>query len=150
VKNKSKDFSIIDKELTVDGKVSTKGKLVIKGVVKGTLTGDVVVIAEEGAVFADTKVTSMTIGGTFEGEIEASKELIILPTGKCSGRVICKDFIVEPGGILNAQVNCITGLEDNPETSLLSSGKNSISEKATRVVQKFSKNTLPGDMSGDK
>jgi cytoskeletal protein CcmA (bactofilin family) len=150
VKSKSKDFSIIDKELTVDGKVSTKGKLVIKGVVKGTLTGDVVVIAEEGAVFADTKVTSMTIGGTFEGEIEASKELIILPTGKCSGRVICKDFIVEPGGILNAQVNCITDSEDNPETNLLSSGKNRISEKATRVVQKFSKNTLPGDMSGDK
>jgi len=150
VKSKSKDFSIIDKELTVDGKISTKGKLVIKGVVKGTLTGDVVVIAEEGAVFADTKVTSMTIGGTFEGEVEASKELIILPTGKCSGKVICKDFIVEPGGILNAQVNCITGSEDNPEINLLSSGKNSISEKATRVVQKFSKNTLPGDMSGDK
>ncbi len=150
MKSKSKDFSIIDKELTVDGKISTKGKLVIKGVVKGTLTGDVVVIAEEGAVFADTKVTSMTIGGTFEGEVEASKELIILPTGKCSGKVICKDFIVEPGGILNAQVNCITGSEDNPEINLLSSGKNSISEKATRVVQKFSKNTLPGDMSGDK
>lgn len=150
MKSKSKDFSIIDKELTVDGKISTKGKLVIKGVVKGVLTGDVVIIAEEGAVFADTKVTSMTIGGTFEGEIEASSELIILPTGKCSGRVICKDFVVEPGGILNAQVNCITGSEDNLETNLLSSGKKSIAEKATRVVQKFSKNTLPGDMSGDE
>jgi len=37
------------KKGTVDGKVTTKGKLVIKGVVKGTLSGDVVVIAEEGA-----------------------------------------------------------------------------------------------------
>ena len=39
MKNKSKDFSIIDKELTVDGIISSKGKLVIKGVVKGTLIG---------------------------------------------------------------------------------------------------------------
>lgn len=150
MKSKSKDFSIIDKELTVDGKVFTKGKLVIKGVVKGVLTGDVVVIAEEGAVFAETKVTSMTIGGTFEGEVEASNELIILPTGKCSGRVVCKDFVVEPGGILNAQVNCITGSEDSPAINRMSSGKNDSAEKAARVVQKFSKKTLPDDMSEDK
>ncbi|TES88594.1 MAG: polymer-forming cytoskeletal protein, partial [Desulfobacteraceae bacterium] len=48
MKNKSKDFSVIDKELTVDGTVSTNGRLIIKGVVKGTLIGENVVIAEEG------------------------------------------------------------------------------------------------------
>jgi cytoskeletal protein CcmA (bactofilin family) len=147
VKSKSKDFSIIDKELTVDGKISTKGKLVIKGVVKGTLVGDVVIIAEEGAVYADTKVTSMTIGGTFEGEVKASKELIILPTGKCSGRVVCKDFVVEPGGMLNAQVHCISDSDNGPEAGLLTSEKNSVVKIATRAVQKFSKNTLPDSVT---
>ena len=98
----SKDFSIIDKELTVDGTVSTKGRLIIKGVVKGTLIGETVIIAEEGAVYADTKVKSMTIGGTFEGEVRASNELILLSTGNCSGKIVCKDFVVETGGILNA------------------------------------------------
>ena len=149
MKSKSKDFSIIDKELTVDGKISTKGKLVVKGVVKGTLTGDVVVISEEGAVFADTKVTSMTIGGTFEGEVEASNELIILPTGKCTGKVVCKDFVVEPGGILNAQVNCTAGLERTPTATPLKPDKSSAAQKATRVVQKFSKNILPEDVAKD-
>ena len=106
---KLKDFSIIDKALTVDGTLTTQGQLVVKGTVKGTLEGDTVVIAKEGSVFADTKVASMTIGGTFEGEIHASKELIILSTGNCSGRVECKDFVVEAGGVLNAQVTCIKG-----------------------------------------
>jgi cytoskeletal protein CcmA (bactofilin family) len=46
VKNKSDEFSIIDKELTVDGTLSTKGRLVIKGVVKGTLVGENVIIAD--------------------------------------------------------------------------------------------------------
>ncbi len=119
MKNKSKDFSIIDKELTVDGTISSKGKLVIKGVVKGTLIGETVIIAEEGKVFADTKASSMTIGGTFEGEIRASRELIILSTGNCSGKVVCKDFVVEAGGVLNAQVNCITSQDSKSEQGLL-------------------------------
>ena len=119
MKNKSKDFSIIDKELTVDGTISSKGKLVIKGVVKGTLIGETVIIAEEGKVFADTKASSMTIGGTFEGEIRASTELIILSTGNCSGKVVCKDFVVEAGGILNAKVNCITSQDIKSGQGLL-------------------------------
>jgi cytoskeletal protein CcmA (bactofilin family) len=119
MKNKSKDFSIIDKELTVDGTISSKGKLVIKGVVKGTLIGETVIIAEEGKVLADSKASSMTIGGTFEGEVRASKELIILSTGNCSGKVVCKDFVVEAGGILNAQVNCITSKDSKAGQGLL-------------------------------
>jgi len=124
VKNKSQDFSIIDKELTVDGTVSTKGRLVIKGVVKGTLVGENVVIAAEGAVYADTKVNSMTIGGTFEGEVRASNKLIILSTGNCSGKVVCKDFLVEAGGILNAQVSCIRAQDSKSKKGLFTSKKN--------------------------
>ncbi|MEW6671397.1 MAG: polymer-forming cytoskeletal protein [Thermodesulfobacteriota bacterium] len=104
--DKSKNFSIIDKGLTVEGTVSCKGQLVIKGTVKGTLEGEIVVIAEDGAAYADTKVASMTIGGNFEGKVSASEELIILSTGKCSGTVICKNLVVEAGGILNAEVSC--------------------------------------------
>lgn len=119
MKNKSKDFSIIDKELTIEGMVSTKGRLVIKGVVKGNLVGEAVVIAEEGAVYAEAQVTSMTVGGTFEGEIKASKELVILSTGNCSGKIVCKDFVVEAGGVLNAQVTCITQQDPTSEKKLL-------------------------------
>lgn len=108
VKNESKDFSIIDKELAIDGTVSTNGRLIIKGVVKGTLVGKDVVIAEQGALYADAQVESVTIAGIFEGQIRASKELSILSTGSCKGEIVCKNFSVEAGGILNAHVTCIT------------------------------------------
>ena len=111
--NISKDFSIIDKELTVDGKIHTRGRLIIKGVVKGSVIGENVVIAEEGSVYADVKVASMTIGGTFEGEIRALKELIILETGKCSGKIICKDLVVETGAVLNAHVTSLSAKDSN-------------------------------------
>ena len=105
----SKNLSIIDKELRIEGSISSSGKLIIKGQVTGTIEGDVVIIAEDGQVdSSSTKVSSMTIGGNFKGELIASKELIILSTGTCAGKVECKDLIVENGGVLNAEVTCKT------------------------------------------
>jgi len=106
---KRQNLSIIDKELKIDGSISSTGKLIIKGQVTGTIEGDVVIIAEDGFVnSSDTKVSSITIGGNFQGEVSASKELIILATGVCSGKVECQDLIVENGGVLNAAVSCKT------------------------------------------
>jgi cytoskeletal protein CcmA (bactofilin family) len=109
VKNDPKKFSIIDEGFTVEGTVTGKGRLVIKGMVKGAVSGDSVVIAEEGVVHADAKANELTIGGSFEGQVEAGKALIILSTGKCSGQVTCRDLVVEAGGVLNAEVTCRTG-----------------------------------------
>ena len=103
----SKNLSIIDKELKIEGSISSSGKLIIKGQVTGTIKGDVVIIAEDGQVNSSaTEVSSITIGGNFQGEVTASKELIILATGTCAGKVECKDLIVENGGVLNAEVSC--------------------------------------------
>ena len=106
MKNSATDFSIIDKDLSVEGTLSCRGKLVIKGRVDGTLDGEVVIISKEGSVYAKTKVSSMTVAGRFEGEIDASHELIILSTGSCKGKVVCKNLVVEANGKLNAQVAC--------------------------------------------
>ncbi len=103
------NLSLIDRELKIDGSISSTGKLIIKGQVTGSIQGDVVIIAEEGRVHSDaTKVSSLTIGGYFQGDVTASKELVILSTGTCAGKVECKDLIVENGGVLNAEVSCKT------------------------------------------
>jgi cytoskeletal protein CcmA (bactofilin family) len=108
-KKNYKNLSIIDRELKIEGSISSAGKLIIKGQVNGTIEGDVVIIAEDGRVNSSaTKVASITIGGKFQGELIASKELIVLSTGICAGKVECKDLIVENGGILNAEVSCKT------------------------------------------
>lgn len=106
MKNDEKKFSIIDEGFTVEGTVVGKGRLVIKGTVKGSLTGDNVVVAEEGAVYAEAKANTMTIGGLFDGKVEVAKELVVLATGKCSGQIVCNDLVVEAGGLLNASVAC--------------------------------------------
>ncbi len=125
-KKNNKNLSIIDKELKIEGSISSSGKLIIKGQVNGTIDGDEVIIAEDGQVNSSaTKVSSITIGGNFQGEVSASKELIILATGTCAGKVECKDLIVENGGILNAEVSCKTSskLTAKKDSRSLESGK---------------------------
>ncbi|MCG8549188.1 MAG: polymer-forming cytoskeletal protein [Desulfobacterales bacterium] len=115
MRKNTKNLSIIDKELKIDGSIESCGKLIIKGEVTGTIDGDVVIIAQEGEVNSTlTKVSSLTIGGNFKGELIASKELIILATGSCAGKVVCQDLIVENGGVLNADISCKTSSKIEP------------------------------------
>ena len=108
-KKNYKNLSIIDRELKIEGSIKSTGKLIVKGQITGTIEGDVVIIAKDGRVNSSaTKVSSITIGGDFQGDLSASRELIVLSTGICSGKVECKDLIVENGGILNAEVSCKT------------------------------------------
>lgn len=104
--DKETKFSIIDKGMTVDGSVDGRGNLVVNGTLKGTLSGDSVVISEEGRVAAETKARTLTIGGNFEGRVETTGQLVILATGHCSGEIVCADLVVEAGGRLDARVTC--------------------------------------------
>jgi cytoskeletal protein CcmA (bactofilin family) len=106
VKDKGETFSIIDKGMTVDGSLVGNGNLVVNGMVKGTITGQSVVISEGGQIAADTKVETMTVGGSFDGRVETSGQLVILATGRCTGEIVCGDLVVEAGGRLDARVSC--------------------------------------------
>lgn len=113
----SKNLSIIDTELKIAGPISSSGRLIVKGKITGTIEGDVIIIAKDGQVKSSaTKVSSITIGGDFQGEVTASKELIILATGTCEGKVECNNLIVERGGVLNAEVFCKTSSKVNKRT----------------------------------
>jgi cytoskeletal protein CcmA (bactofilin family) len=101
---KGETLSIIDQGAEFEGTLSCKGKILINGTVKGILNGEVITIGEKGIVHAETKAEILTIGGKFEGKIEASEKLTVRSTGYCEGEVICRDLVVEPGGILNGRV----------------------------------------------
>jgi len=106
VAKKPETLSIIDKGMNVDGKIKCDGKLIIKGEVNGDIESETVIIAREGVVNAKINVGYIVIGGAYEGELRASGVMKILSTGKCSGKVWCKDIVVENGSMLNANVDC--------------------------------------------
>jgi cytoskeletal protein CcmA (bactofilin family) len=107
--NVKKNISIVDQGLTIEGSVSCSGELIIKGAVQGTLKGDNVVIAEDGAVHAEATVAVMTVGGHFDGTLRVEQKLVVLATGHCQGKIVCNDLTVEPGGMLNGEIVCPIG-----------------------------------------
>jgi len=113
-------ISIIDRGLSIDGLISSRGKLIIKGAVKGRIEGETLVIARGGKLHADVNVMRMTVGGSYVGELHAKEELVILKTGQCSGSISCKNLTIEAGGVLNGRIAGIsgtTGPQDSMETS---------------------------------
>jgi cytoskeletal protein CcmA (bactofilin family) len=113
--NKNSNISIFDSELRLKGVFSFKGKLIMKGSFEGTIEGGDLIIAEEGDVLAEINVENVIIGGRFEGYITALNEVIILPTGICSGKISCKSLIVETGGLLNGDIRCTKDLNTESE-----------------------------------
>ena len=101
----NKEISIIDAGLEMEGRISSRGSIIVKGKVSGTIEGNTVIVAQEGIVEANACVKNMTVDGRFIGEVIATEKLIILSRGSCTGTVKCKNLIVEPGGGLNASVS---------------------------------------------
>jgi cytoskeletal protein CcmA (bactofilin family) len=105
-KQKSKSISILDRDLTFEGILSSRGTLIIRGTFEGSLSGERIVISRSGAVRGDTKAERVTVAGSFDGPLEVAGELVIRSTGQCSGTLVCKTLAVEAGGVLNADVRC--------------------------------------------
>ena len=118
MRNRGKHFSIIHKDMTVDGNVSVKGEIVIGGTLKGTLTAGRVIISKGGNVAAKVRAHSVTIAGTFNGEILA-REITVVEAGVCSGEVKCADLVLEPGGSLNAAVTHTPESESKPASKMI-------------------------------
>lgn len=110
-----KELSIIEKDLFVEGNVTSKGRMIIRGVVKGVLHAEEAVIASGGALYGEVEALKLTVAGLFEGEMKKVEELLVLSTGKCIGKIVCDSLTVERGGTLNADISCLTDDADEFE-----------------------------------
>ncbi len=117
MKDKKAGVSIIDKSLRVEGTVNVVGKLIILGVLEGTLIGNTVVTAEGSHVVAQAKVKEIVIGGEFEGDVTAYESLKIMKTGRLRGNVACNNLDIEPGGQLNGSVRTLEATDEIPASN---------------------------------
>jgi cytoskeletal protein CcmA (bactofilin family) len=118
MEGKSKELSIIDKGLTVEGTVNAGGKLIIAGSLKGTLVGNEVVTVRGSRVVVKAQVQDMVIAGEFEGDVTAFRSLKILRTGVFGGNIVCKDLSLEAGGRLNGSVRPLEADAETIETDV--------------------------------
>lgn len=99
------NISIIDKGLSIEGRIVSNGRVIIKGSMNGTIQGETVIIAEGGFVEGDVMAQHMTVSGSFDGILNVSEQLMVLSSARCSGKIICGHLVVEAGAVIDAEVN---------------------------------------------
>jgi cytoskeletal protein CcmA (bactofilin family) len=102
--NKDNWLGFVGDVLNFTGEVRFKSMLRIDGHFSGRVTSsDGTLIISDGAqvTHAVINVAVAKINGTVEGEISASKELVLGCTASVTGKVSARALVVEKGALLN-------------------------------------------------
>ena len=98
-------LSIIAKDLTVVGDLSTEGVVKIEGRVQGTIrAGTQVLIAPGAVVQGDLHATEAVIGGRVEGNVHATDRVEVQATAQVQGDVMTRRIVVLEGGSVNGSI----------------------------------------------
>lgn len=98
-------LSIIAKDLTVLGDLSTEGVVKIEGKVKGTIRANTQALIAPGAlVQGDLHTAEAVIGGRVEGNVHASDRVEVQATAEVQGDVFTRRIVVLEGGSVNGSI----------------------------------------------
>jgi cytoskeletal protein CcmA (bactofilin family) len=103
-----KAASVIGEGVSINGKVTVEGTLIIHGELEGALTcSEHLIVGKTGRVKADLEVGSATIGGWVEGRVFAKERVELETSSHLKGDVHSKSFVIQDGCFF--QGNCTMG-----------------------------------------
>lgn len=98
-------LSIIAKDLTVSGDLTTEGVVKIEGKVKGTIRANTQTLIAPGAlVQGDLYTAEAVIGGRVEGNVHATDRVEVQATAEVQGDVYTRRIVVLEGGSVNGSI----------------------------------------------
>ena len=98
-------LSIIAKDLTVSGDLTTEGVVKIEGKVKGTIRANTQTLIAPGALGqGDLYTAEAIIGGRVEGNVHATDRVEVQATAEVLGDVYTRRIVVLEGGSVNGSI----------------------------------------------
>lgn len=94
--------TILARDLTIDGELNSVGLIEIEGKVKGTVSGHSIILREGGFVEGRISAESVSIRGSFNGDINA-KTINISSKAKVVGNIEYELLSVEDGACIDGQ-----------------------------------------------
>jgi cytoskeletal protein CcmA (bactofilin family) len=99
--------TIIARDLTISGDLVSLGVIEIEGRIKGSVRGNLVILRENGFVEGDIFADSLSIRGSFEGNINA-QNINICSKAKVLGEIVYESLSVEDGACIDARFKKIS------------------------------------------
>ncbi len=108
------DSNKITKDTVVHGSIQTKNNIIIHGEVLGYVASDnQIKISKKGSVQNSISGNNCLILGSVKGDVEAKAEIVIGPSAKIGGNLLCKKIRIEQG----AKLSLFQKMFENPELS---------------------------------
>lgn len=109
------ETSFFGAKLTVKGKVSGGGNLILMGTLEGEfdLNGELVV-APSALVNGEVKAVNVTVSGGFSGSLTAKQKIHLEKSSVVSGRLIAPKLSVADGAVLNGEIEMKKSSESKP------------------------------------
>ena len=97
-------MTLIEPGVEMNGRLTVPHSLRVEGEFRGAIESAAsVFVSESGAVEAPIKARTVEIRGAVVGDIVATREVIIHPTGKLHGNVETPSFVVSRGATFNGR-----------------------------------------------
>jgi len=95
--------TIIGDGTRVVGQVTVKGTIRIDGIVEGDLHADWVVVGETGKVVGNIRSRGVVVGGSIEGNIEATETVELTGKASMTGEICAPKLTVSEGAVFNGR-----------------------------------------------
>jgi cytoskeletal protein CcmA (bactofilin family) len=103
-------FAHIGKSIVVKGDLSGSEDVYVDGQLEGSiqLTGNSLTVGPNGRVHANVAVKSVTVGGSLEGNIQASERTELRKTAVVNGDVQTRRIAIEEGAYFKGKLEILT------------------------------------------
>src|SRR5215471_17585345 len=111
----SVDFAHIGKSVNIKGELSGSEDIYVDGQVEGSiqLAGNSLTVGPNGRVRANVTAKNVTVGGTLDGNIQASERTELRKSAVVNGDVQTKRIAIEEGAYFKGKLEILT--ESRPQ-----------------------------------
>jgi cytoskeletal protein CcmA (bactofilin family) len=110
-KGSQKLETIVGNDTHITGKVSVKGTIRVDGIVEGDVQADWVVVGETGKILGNTRTRGMVVGGSVEGNIEATETVELREKAKMAGDIHAPKLGISEGAVFDGRARMKNGAE---------------------------------------
>ena len=118
-----KEKTVISSSTVIIGDITAKEHLIINGIVKGDIQvkNHNLFIGPNGRLDGDVNAQNVRVKGHMRGLINASGKVEITKEANYSGKIICKNILVEEGAYFDASVELGRGSVESKDVQKTSS-----------------------------
>lgn len=102
-KGSQKLETIVGDGTRIEGKVSVKGTIRVDGIVEGDVQADWVVVGETGMIRGNTRTRGMVVGGSVEGNIDATETVELREKATLVGEIHAPKLGISEGAVFDGR-----------------------------------------------